>query len=149
MNIGKICNKNVTVCHRDTTALQLAQLMRKHHVGDCLVVDSISGITLPVGIVTDRDLVVSVIAPEIDAATICVEDIMSSPLTTAYESEDIFSVLERMRQHGIRRIPIIDETGCLFGIVALDDIVAALAGMLVQMALVSGQGKSLEEQHKH
>jgi len=149
MNIGKICNKDVAVCRRGTTALQLAQLMRKHHVGDFLVVDDALGKTVPVGIVTDRDLVVSVIATEIDSSAICVEDFMSSPLVLAYDWEDIFSVLERMRQHGIRRIPVVDEPGQLFGIVTLDDIVAALAGMLMQMALVSSQGKSIEELHKH
>ncbi len=66
MPIGEICNRDTVIVKRDDTALEAAKLMRQHHVGDVVVVEERDGAQIPVGIVTDRDLVVEIMATELD-----------------------------------------------------------------------------------
>lgn len=75
MTIGEIYNREVVV-QRDSTILETAKLMRQHHVGDVTVVENRNGVRVPVGVVTDRDLVVEIIAPELDYMVITVGDII-------------------------------------------------------------------------
>ncbi len=86
MPVSEICNREVVVVQRDDTALETAKLMRQHHVGDVLVVEDRNGVRVPVGIVTDRDLVVEIMAPELDDTVITVGDIMAQELVTVKES---------------------------------------------------------------
>ena len=83
MNVGNICTRDTVVCRRDTTALDAARLIRNHHVGDLVVIDDSNGKQTPVGIITDRDIVVSVVAKEVDPAAVFVSDMMSAPLVTS------------------------------------------------------------------
>lgn len=74
MPIGEICNRAVVFAKKDTSlleaALEAAQLMRQNHVGDVVIVDEKNGRRVPVGIVADRDIVIEVIAKEIDINTV-------------------------------------------------------------------------------
>ena len=128
MPIAEICNREVVIVEVNDTVLSAAKLMRKHHVGDVLVVKKSDGSSLPVSIVTDRDLVVEVMAPEIDASVLTVGDIMPRNLATVKESTGVFETLQHMRARAIRRMPVVDDGGNLVGIVTLDD----LLGLLVE-----------------
>lgn len=91
MNAGTICSREVIVCRRETSVLDAAKLIRHHHVGDLVVVGQAEGQTkraVPVGIVTDRDIVVAIVAKEADASALLVGDIMSGVPVTAFEWED-------------------------------------------------------------
>lgn len=99
----------------------------------------------PVGVVTDRDIVVSVVAKEVDPAKLLVADIMSSPAITAYEWEDVWQVLRRMRLHGVRRMPVLGDLDELIGIVTVDDLVDAVSELLSELGHVSGRQKFLEK----
>lgn len=134
MPIGEICNREVVIVQRDTTASEAAQLMRQHHVGDVVVVDDRSGSKIPVGIVTDRDLVVEIMAPAIDQAAVTVGDIMATELATVRENTGIFETIEYMRAKGVRRVPVVDKGGGLIGILALDDLLELLAEELLALA---------------
>ncbi|MEO8418075.1 MAG: CBS domain-containing protein [Methylophilaceae bacterium] len=134
MSIGEICNREVIIVQRDDTVLQAAKLMRQHHVGDLLAVEERDGRRVPVGIVTDRDLVVEIIAPELDAAVITVGDIMVTKLATVKESSGVFEAIQYMRSKGIRRLPVVDDDGALVGIVTLDDLLVLLANELGALA---------------
>ncbi len=77
MSVGEICNREVIIVHRDETVQKAAKLMRQHHVGDVVVVENQNGVSAPVGIVTDRDVVVEIVATGLDQATMTVGDIMA------------------------------------------------------------------------
>lgn len=127
MPIGEICKREVIIIQREETVLQAAKLMRQHHVGDVMVVEDRDGKSTPVGIVTDRDLVVEVIAPELDPDAITVGDIMVSDFATVKENAGVFESIQYMRVKGVRRMPIVDDDGKLIGIVTLDDLLALLS----------------------
>lgn len=134
MPIGEICNREVIIAQRHDTALQAAKLMREHHVGDVLVVEERGGKRVPVGIVTDRDLVVEIVAPELDPGFITAGDIMVPELATVKENTGVFEAIQYMRGKGIRRLPVVDEDGGLIGIVTLDDLLVLLAEELTALA---------------
>jgi CBS domain-containing protein len=116
---------------------EVAQLMRQHHVGDVVVVDEINGKLVPVGIVTDRDIVIQIIAPSLDLDDFSVGDIMSPQLVSVQEKDGIFETIRLMRTKGIRRIPVVDAQDGLIGIVAADDILDLLAEELTVLAKVA------------
>lgn len=128
MPIGEICKREVVIAQREDTVLQAAKLMRQHHVGDVMVVDDRGeGKRVPVGIVTDRDLVVEVVAPELNPNAITVGDIMVSDFATVKENTGVFESIQYMRVKGVRRLPVVTADGTLIGIVTLDDLLALLS----------------------
>ena len=137
MEVGKLCTIDTVCCTRDETVQGAAYLMRKHHVGDIVVVDEPDGERSPVGIVTDRDIVVSVIALGLDPLGLQVGDIMSDDLLVAGEREDVGSLIERMRLRGIRRVPVVGEDGRLAGIVSADDLLGYLAEEMEDLSRIS------------
>lgn len=134
MPVSEICNREVVVVQRDDTALEAAKLMRQHHVGDVLVVEDRNGVRVPVGIVTDRDLIMEIMAPELDDTVITVGDIMAKELVTVKESTGIFEAIQYMRQKAVRRLPIVNESGGLIGILTLDDLLELLSEELLEIA---------------
>jgi len=137
MHIGHICTSQATHCTRDETVQGAALLMRRQHVGDVIVVDRFDGASVPVGILTDRDIVVSVIAPGLDPASLQVGDIMSEDLLTARDSDDVYETIEKMRLRGIRRVPVVDSNGSLSGIVSADDLLEFLAEEMGELSRIS------------
>ena len=134
MPISEICNREVVIVQRNNTILEAAQLMRQHHVGDVVVVEERGGMKVPVGIVTDRDLVVEIMAPAIDQKVITVGDIMLTELATVKESAGLSETIEYMRAKGVRRVPVVDKGGGLVGILTLDDLLELLAEELLALA---------------
>ncbi len=136
MTIGEICNREVVIIHRDESILTAARLMRQYHVGDVVVVEECQGKRIPIGIVTDRDLVVKVIARGLDPAHLRVTEVMSAGLETVSETADILPTIERMCDAAIRRLPVLDEDGALVGIVTMDDMIDLLAEMLEDLSRI-------------
>lgn len=134
MPISEICNREVIVMQRDSTTLEAAKLMRQHHVGDVVVVEDRGGVRVPVGVVTDRDLVVEIMAPELDQTVITVGDIMAHNLVTVKGNTGVFEAIQYMRAKGVRRLPVVDESGGLVGILTLDDLLELLAEELLALA---------------
>lgn len=144
-NIGKICNREVVVATRETTVAAAAMLMRQHHVGTLVICDQVNGgKRIPIGIVTDRDIVVEVVAPGLRADAITAGDIMASELVTARDSDGVLEALEVMRFKGVRRLPVVGEAGELIGLVAIDDILEVLADELADVSKVIGRERSIE-----
>jgi CBS domain-containing protein len=134
MPIGEICNRDVVIVKSSDTIQEAAKLMRQHHVGDVVVVEERGGVRVPVGIVTDRDLVVEILATELDPGVITVGDIMERELVTVKESTGIFEAIQYMRSKAVRRLPIVDESGALLGILSLDDLLELLSEELLGIA---------------
>ena len=149
MNIGEICTIHTVTCTRDETIQGAALLMRKHHVGDLIVTDQAVGQAIPVGIVTDRDIVVSVIALGLDPAGLQVDDIMSDDLLTCREDDDVYETIEHMRLRGIRRVPVVNGAGGLSGIVSADDLLEFLAEEMGDLSRISASGQAHEKRARH
>jgi CBS domain-containing protein len=142
--LKEVCVLDVASCGRNAGVIEAARLMRKHHTGDLIVVDDPNGDRVPVGIVTDRDIVVEVLANELDPAATNVADIMSARLVIASGDEDVAVAIERMRAHGVRRLPIVDAEGILIGIVTADDLLDLLAEEMTALAHLISQ----EQRHE-
>jgi CBS domain-containing protein len=127
MAIGELCNREVVVTQADTTLSEAVKLMREQHVGDIVVVEQRGPQAVPVGILTDRDIVIAVLAEDVDPNSVYVGDVMSASLLTAHENEELVEVIGRMRAHGVRRVPVVNEDGGLEGILTVDDILEILA----------------------
>lgn len=125
---GDFCNRQVVTATADEPVTEVARRMRDAHVGAVVVVEEQDRGLVPVGMLSDRDLVVGLIAVEPTYLTqAVVRDLMSGRLVTATEGADLYEVMERMRCHGIRRLPIVDAEGVLQGLIAFDDLVAEIA----------------------
>ncbi|MEK6551583.1 MAG: CBS domain-containing protein [Pseudomonadota bacterium] len=130
MLVGTACNREVVVVERNASVSQAARLMRDFHVGDLVVVETQDGRRRPVGILTDRDIVVGVLARDVDAASVAVQDVMGGELITATEDESLPDVVKRMRAAGVRRLPVVDREGTLVGILTVDDLLDLLSETL-------------------
>lgn len=149
MEIGKLSILDTVCCSRDESVQGAAFLMRKHHVGDLIVVDEPDGERIPIGIVTDRDIVVSVIALGLDPLGLQVGDIMTDDLLTASEHDDVYATIERMRLRGIRRVPVLSDSGTLSGIVSADDLLTFLAEEMEELARISPYQQQHERRARH
>lgn len=149
MPIAELCNREVVIVQRNDSVLDAAKIMRQHHVGDVLVVESRKGIVVPVGIVTDRDLVVEIMAAELNTSTITVGDIMATSLVTVKENTGVFEAIQYMRAKGCRRLPVVDDNGGLTGIVTHDDLLELLAEEMFELAkLVKNEQKKEATQRR-
>lgn len=143
MKISEVCNRDVATVTRETPLSEAACMMRERHVGSVVVVDSAAS-GKPIGILTDRDMVIEVLAAGIEPRTISVGDIMSAPLFTARESDDVMALLKSMRIRGVRRVPVLDEAGRLAGITTLDDLLVVAGDAVCDAVGAIGSERSLE-----
>lgn len=142
LTAGEFCNRDVVIAERAEPVTEIARRMRDHHVGSVVVVEERREGRVPVGILTDRDIVVSLVA--IDPARVavaCVDELLVGPLVSAQTDDDLYDVLMRMRGYGIRRLPVVDAAGVLQGLIAFDDLVEHVAEQLSKLvALLSREG---------
>jgi len=128
MTIGAICNRDVITVLRDATVLQAAKLMRQHHVGDVVVIElGNNEKPKPIGILTDRDIVIDLVATELDGNVITAGDIMVANLAVIRETSGVFEAIQIMTTKGVRRLPVVDNEDGLVGIITLDDLLLLLA----------------------
>jgi len=134
MRVGDICNREVVVIDEERSIKEAAMVMREYHVGDVLIVREQYGKQTPVGILTDRDIALGIVANGTDPESVSVGDAMSSDLTTVSEDDDLMHVIEVMREHGIRRVPVTDPEETLVGILTVDDVLDLLSEILIDLA---------------
>ncbi len=144
MNVGEICTREVAVIGGGESAALAARLMREHHEGDLVVVEARPAGAVPVGIITDRDLVVEVVAAGVDPEQVTAADVMSSALLTVHEPDEVMETVERMRDAGVRRAPVVDDEGALVGILAVDDLIELTAEQLGDLARLTQRERSRE-----
>jgi CBS domain-containing protein len=145
MSVGQICNRDTVIVRKEESVIDAAKLMREFHVGSVVVVEDVEGGVKPVGILTDRDLVVEILAAELDPNAVAVGDIMSYELASAREEDGLWDTLLRMRAKGIRRLPVVNGQGLLIGILTSDDLLELLAGEIGQLARVVATGREREQ----
>ena len=144
MSIAEICNREVVCATRNTTVLEAASLMRRHHVGDIVIVDEDGDRRWAIGIVTDRDIVVEVVAAGLDPRLVKLADLMLEPLTIVEQHMSFAETIRIMAQKGVRRMPVVDAQGALLGIVTLDDLLAHLAPPLATLGELVGHTRQKE-----
>lgn len=149
MTVGEICNRNVVVAPKTEMIVDAAKRMRTGHVGDVVVIENRNGRHFPIGIVTDRDIVISVVAGDPEHILyLMVSDVMSDDLVTAREHDSIESALKMMEEHGVRRLPIVDAEGTLVGILTLDDILQYLTGQQSELVALVAREQRRERQYR-
>lgn len=148
MNVGQVCNREVIVVSRDASILKACRLMRQFHVGALLVADERGGQRYPAGIITDRDIVVELLAEELPLNKISVGDAMSFDLLTAEENDDLLVTIKRMRSRGVRRAPVVSADGSLIGLLAVDDLIELLAEQLTDLVTLIANEQSRERVHR-
>lgn len=136
MNLAKLCNRNVATVRQSDELTTAAELMRERHIGYLVVVEPqvTDGGFKPIGVLTDRDIVVTVVARGTDPRTLRVGDVMTRPAVIATESDSLKTALESMRRIGVRRLPVVGDRGQLVGVLSLDDIIDSLAAELTDVA---------------
>jgi len=129
MHVNAILRKPPVTLRRFDELVSAAQLMREQHVGYIVVVEPElgTGTERPVGVLTDRDMVIAVIARAVDPRTLRVGDVMTQPAVTVNSSDSIEKALHEMRRAGVRRLPVVGQRGELTGVVSLDDLLEVLA----------------------
>jgi CBS domain-containing protein len=145
--LGSFATPIVVTATPGTTSVRAAQLMRQHHVGSLVVVDSASDSGKPVGILTDRDLVLAVMAEALDPALFTVGDIMSVDLVTAPAGTDLLDATSILRRHRVRRLIVLDDAGRVIGLAALEDLLEALTREFSElvMALRGARDREIKE----
>lgn len=143
MLLSKVLKRDVVTIRPDASVLEAARLMRAEHVGNVIVTDAARR---PIGVLTDRDIVVSVIAKDVEhLSMLAVKDVLTPDPIVGLEDEDAEVVLSRMRRGGVRRVPVVDRAGALVGVFALDDVLELLANDLRGViALVASQHRREE-----
>lgn len=144
MPISDICNTRVVSVDKDASVLKVARLMRERHVGSVVVTEEVRGKQIPAGIITDRDLVLEVLAAEADPNRLSAGDIVIHSVIVAEETDGVWETLHRMRTHGVRRLPVVDSDGVLTGIISADDLIELIAGEMKEL----GKMIAVEQRHE-
>jgi CBS domain-containing protein len=145
MRAEEVCKVDVACVLRDTSLTEAARLMRERHVGCVVVLDAPAPEHgRPIGMLTDRDIVVEIVAAGIDHRGITVGEIMTTPLITGEAGEDALAALRVMRLRGIRRLPLVDKDGFLVGIATLDDLLEIAGDAFYDIVGAISSERSLE-----
>ncbi|NQS77578.1 MAG: CBS domain-containing protein, partial [Methanoculleus bourgensis] len=137
MGLVKCCREQVVAVSPDTPAVEVARIMGEKNVGSVVIV---SGDNRPVGVITDRDLAVRVMAQERNPGEVRAGDIVTRDVITFRDSMGVYEAIQKMTAEGIRRMPVVDDAGKLIGIVTMDDIIRMLGEEMAAIA------KNIEKQ---
>jgi len=118
--------------------------MREFHVGDLIVADLKEGRSIPVGIITDRDIVMATVALGVSPESVYVEDVMSAQLFTAHRTDSLLHVIDLMKKHAVKRIPIIGMGGAIDGIISAEDLLSFLANELTSLSMITSEQRKAE-----
>ena len=144
MSVSAVCNHNVATIGRGEGVAEAAARMRAEHVGDLIVVEQRAGRRVPVGILTDRDIVVAVIAKRVSPDEVTVGEAMTAELLKVHKDSGIEHALSEMRRAGVRRAPVVDENGDLVGVLSIDDVIDHLAVQLGHISDIIRMGQQAE-----
>ncbi|MFW2405539.1 MAG: CBS domain-containing protein [Gammaproteobacteria bacterium] len=146
MRVGDICTRNVISIAADESIYDAAQKMREQHVGDVIVV--MDDRERCIGILTDRDITIEVVANRVDPDTLTVRDVMSDEVLMVDEDEDILEAMEMMSRAGVRRLPVMNEGRKLCGVISIDDIIGSLAESLLEVSTLAHRQRHREEHRR-
>jgi CBS domain-containing protein len=144
MSVGTICTRHVFSVDAEADAIQAAKAMREYHVGFLVVMQNKDGRPTPVGVLTDRDIVLEVVAQNVDPRAIAVRDIMTANPLVVREDAQLHDTLLKMRAAGVRRVPVQDTHGKLIGVLSIDDVVGFLNEVVQDLSGAIGREQRIE-----
>lgn len=144
MPVSDIIKKDVISVTPDCTIAKAAELMAREHVGDLVVARSSNGDRTPIGIVTDRDIVLKGVSEHVDLENTAVSDIMSDDLVTVQEDSGIYETIELISEEGVNRVPVVNAHGKLVGILTSNDLLELLMLELSRLTRVTDQQRQRE-----
>ncbi len=133
MRVDELCTQNVITIEAAASIVEAAKQMREHHVGDVIVLPE-PGDRRPIGVLTDRDITVELVAKDLPLSGVSVGDVMSRDIVTVRAQDDLADALEIMATNAIRRIPVTDEDNEIVGILSIDDVIGVLADELKKVS---------------
>ena len=149
MSAGEYCNRDVVIAGRSESVREVIRLMRDHHVGSVVVVDELGETAKPVGIVTDRDIVMEILAENVDIDSVVVGDIMSYKLVSVSEDTPLLDAVSQMKNNGVRRLPVVNNGGSLVGILTVDDVIDLLSEQVSNLVgLINTEQKREQKKRK-
>lgn len=144
-NVGAVCIREVVVAEATEPVLELARLMRHYHVGNVVIINRRGDKRFPIGMVTDRDIVVDALVTSLDGISeLLASDLVNRPVVTVREDMAVDDALEIMRKNGVRRVPVVDREGALVGILAVDDLIELFADRLSELAILFAREQQIE-----
>jgi CBS domain-containing protein len=144
MQVGRLCNRDIVTVRVGEPLSSAAREMCARHVGMVVVVSERPEGLIPVGVVTDRDIVRTQLERASDLFCLSVTEAMSEPPLTLSENEAMTDAIERMRARGVRRAPVVDARGLLIGVVSMDDLLEAISGQLAGLARLAASQRRRE-----
>jgi CBS domain-containing protein len=139
VKVGQVCTRGVVSITRSASLIDVARLMCDRHVGAVVIVGSTSDQCIPVGIITDRDVVRAQLPRVADLSRVQAGEGMTRDPLVLTEDESVENAIRHMRARGVRRAPVVSATGALVGIVSTDDLLGQLAEMVTSLAQLVGQ----------
>lgn len=145
MNVGSICSRKVITASPQLDVQSAAELMRQEHIGFLVIVpEAAGGPQPPLGVLTDRDIVIAVVAKRADPALLKVGDVMSMQPVVAGEGEAVDAALKSMRRAGVRRLPVVDVRGEVVGVLSFDDLLEFVANEMDSLSTTVRNGRQIE-----
>ena len=147
MAVGDVCSRDVVIVFRKDTVADACRLMRERHIGSLVVVDD-GRRNAPIGMFTDRDVAIGVVALGLDPETTLVEAAMRPGVATISQNDAVHDAVALMRDQGVRRLPVVDASGRLAGVLAADDLLDLLAGEISDLAVMVSRGMTREQRER-
>lgn len=144
MSAGEYCNRDVIVIEKNESIREAINLMRNNHVGDVVVVERRDNASKPIGILTDRDIVIEILAEDVDLDAVNVGDVMSYQLVTVTEETKLIDAIKLMHMKGVRRLPVVNDKDELQGVLSVDDILELIVEQLADVVGLISAEKSRE-----
>lgn len=141
MIVARTCTREAVYIDEKAGVIEVARIMREEHVGSVIVVDADGR---PTGIITDRDLVIEILAEDVDMDSVLLKDIMTTNLVVVTENEETMDAIEKMRDAGIRRAPVVDDKGYLSGLLSVDDVLTSLGEEIKDIITLINKSRSKE-----
>jgi len=138
---GEVMTMNPACCLPNDTVAKVAQMMRSKDIGPVPIIENEQTQRL-VGIVTDRDLALKVVAEGRDAKTITAAEVMTGKVVTCHAEDDLQKALDAMSEHQLRRIPVVDSDFRIIGIIAQADVATRVDQPETTAAVVKGISQS-------
>ena len=148
MSAGEYCNREIVVVEKSDSVRDAAKLMRERHVGDVVVVEQTAEGAIPQGILTDRDIVIELLAKDVELDSVTVGDIMSTHLVSVNEETKLLDAINLMRDRSIRRLIVLTETGTLAGLLSVDDVLEIVSEQLTSLTKLIANEIENEQQHR-
>lgn len=147
ISVQELIQTNVICLERTASVYEAAQLMNQYHIGDVVVVDEIKGRRRPIGMLTDRDITLKVVAEQKPLESTRLEDVMSTDVACAQQSDSVHDYVQAMKQAGVIRLPVVDRDGGLVGIISSKRLFKFFVQELQDLTMINRRQKSKENAH--